>query len=417
MSIRELDFSDGFETSIAPTSTFFKSSGLEPYVDDAAFVAAKGSAAADGDAYINTTIEKIRYYSSGMWRDAADDVDVVQNASDIATLDSEAAKLADTQTFTGTNTFLQPLALEEEGTTPSNPPAGQRKLYFKNDGLLYQLNSSGVEVLVSSGGLPVGGLERQKIEIVSSVAAWRYPNRIAFDTYDNTDDGGNADVTRDFSFCNATTAAFTLNLPTVGIDTGRTHTLKKTDSTLNVVTIDGSVFSTTLNTKDEAITVYFDGSDWVLLKRDIPMAWFDASPMVVTGSITNPTKGTMAKDFRRWRREGSFARVRWEYKQTAAGTAGSGIYLYSLPTGLTIDSARISTSDANRGTTYCGNGMNNNHYFSVFCNSSTNVFLSTQTTVGGSPVMTNMGSAYGAFSNATIDNGWEILVPVVGWNE
>jgi hypothetical protein len=109
--------------------------------------------------------------------------------------------------------------------------------------------------------------------------------------------------------------------------------------------------------------------------------------------------------------------VRWEYKQTAAGAAGSGIYLYALPTGITMDSARISVTDANRGTPYCGQGMNNNHYFAVLCNNSTSVFLSTQTTVGGSPVMTNMGSAYGAFSNAAIDNGWEILVPVVGWNE
>jgi hypothetical protein len=36
-------------------------------------------------------------------------------------------------------------------STPSNPPSGKKSLYFKSDGLLYMLNSSGVEVQVGGG--------------------------------------------------------------------------------------------------------------------------------------------------------------------------------------------------------------------------------------------------------------------------
>jgi hypothetical protein len=33
-------------------------------------------------------------------------------------------------------------------STPSNPTSGYNKLYFKSDGKLYRLNSSGVETLI-----------------------------------------------------------------------------------------------------------------------------------------------------------------------------------------------------------------------------------------------------------------------------
>lgn len=39
----------------------------------------------------------------------------------------------------------------KEISTPSNPSAGYRKMYFKNDGLMYSLNSAGAESAVGSG--------------------------------------------------------------------------------------------------------------------------------------------------------------------------------------------------------------------------------------------------------------------------
>lgn len=39
-----------------------------------------------------------------------------------------------------------------EVATPANPAAGKRKVYFKSDGVLYQLNSAGLERPIGSGG-------------------------------------------------------------------------------------------------------------------------------------------------------------------------------------------------------------------------------------------------------------------------
>mgnify|MGYP002507806986 CR=1 FL=1 len=54
-------------------------------------------------------------------------------------------------------------------------------------------------------------------------------------------------------------------------------------------------------------------------------------PMVITGYATNPTKGTIVKDKAFWSRIGKRLEIDYCYEQSAAGTAGSGIYYYTLP--------------------------------------------------------------------------------------
>ena len=73
----------------------------------------------------------------------------------------------------------------------------------------------------------------------------------------------------DIVLCNATTAAFTVTLPAVAVFSGRFFTLKKTDASANVVTIDGNGAETidgaatlALNAQYKSRTLYSDGTAW-----------------------------------------------------------------------------------------------------------------------------------------------------------
>lgn len=65
--MRILDFSDGFESATEPQQGFIKASSLQNFADDAAYVAAKTSAATVGDIYFNTTENTIHFYTDTGW--------------------------------------------------------------------------------------------------------------------------------------------------------------------------------------------------------------------------------------------------------------------------------------------------------------------------------------------------------------
>ena len=54
--------------------------------------------------------------------------------------------------------FGNELTLPEVPTPTDNPPAGQRKVYFKSDGALYQKNSAGAEAPIGAAGAPIGAI-------------------------------------------------------------------------------------------------------------------------------------------------------------------------------------------------------------------------------------------------------------------
>jgi hypothetical protein len=89
-SMRVLDFLDGFTVATAPTSVLTAAAGLATYSSDAAFVAAKGTAAANGDAYYNTSDLSIHLYNSSAWRSFREHR-IVQNSFTIANNQGVAA--------------------------------------------------------------------------------------------------------------------------------------------------------------------------------------------------------------------------------------------------------------------------------------------------------------------------------------
>lgn len=60
--MRILDFTDGFSSASEPTQGNISASGVQIYTSDAAFVTAKGAAAAAGDFYYNSTINALRFH-------------------------------------------------------------------------------------------------------------------------------------------------------------------------------------------------------------------------------------------------------------------------------------------------------------------------------------------------------------------
>ena len=74
--------------------------------------------------------------------------------------------------------------------------------------------------------------------------------------------------------------------------------------------------------------------------------WINDGPLQIDATTTAPTKGTTEVDAIRYKINGPNADVEINFRQTAAGTAGSGTYLYTLPGNLRFDSSvPTSTTD------------------------------------------------------------------------
>lgn len=242
-------------------------------------------------------------------------------------------------------------------------------------------------------------------------------------------------VIGDYVQCDASSAGFTVTLPTAVGVSGKKIAVTKiwTDTTLNQITI-ATTSSQTINgsttrkvtTKGETFNVVSDGSNWVVLDHAIPSAVSATAAIGITAVTTNPTKGTMIIDTVTWQRDGNYAIVEWVFEQSTGGTAGSGDYLFALPTGLTADTtilAASTTSDAgvedrSIQKAWCGHGHQGvstveRGYVEVFLYDTTHVrFVTTNSfsTIGfiGSGLVTLANGNYGLHTTARIPiSTWE----------
>lgn len=81
--------------------------------------------------------------------------------------------------------------------------------------------------------------------------------------------------------------------------------------------------------------------------------WQSYTP-TITASTTNPTKGTVTIDNGRWRRVGDSMEIIYTYRQSGAGTAGSGTYIIALPSGFSIDTTKVTTVSSPVGNSIYG---------------------------------------------------------------
>lgn len=211
--------------------------------------------------------------------------------------------------------------------------------------------------------------------------------------------------TDDIITCNANSAAFTLTLFPVSGNAGKLLTFKKTDSTFNAVTIDANASETiegaltfTLNTQNEVLVLYCDGANWLIKDRVIPNIEVAYTPTFLNTTNFTVTKAT-------WARRGD--KVKCTGFLTWTGTGSGGTFTITPPSGLTIDSAKVTFNGSNMFGfgTWQDTGIDNKMIMICYA-SSTQIQLVKE----GNGVLTAA-----AFTiNDTLSFNFE--VPIVGWN-
>ena len=78
------------------------------------------------------------------------------------------------------------------------------------------------------------------------------------------------------------------------------------------------------------LTQAFQATDWI------------AYTLAVGAPTTAPTYGTIVSNQAMWRRVGDTMEIQWNFQQSSAGTSGSGVYLFPLPSGYTIDTTKAT---------------------------------------------------------------------------
>lgn len=254
----------------------------------------------------------------------------------------------------------------------------------------------------------------------SGSANYAYRSVTTTDTCTNTDD-----------VLMLSGASFTQNLFSAASNTGKVLTIKHNGTSLSqVYTIDGNGSETIggattylLYTNGETLKIVSDGTNWQILDHTTSTDWASNTTMTITGTTSNPTKGTINTDYITWRRSGNMAEISFNYRQTAAGSAGSGNYQVAMPTNMTIDTTRIQTYTGTDATVAFGFRLNssvtgntnttNGSMGGAYAYSSSLLCVNFDVGSGGFAIW---GSSGVSLSNTTVNMiGW-IRVPISGWN-
>jgi hypothetical protein len=152
-------------------------------------------------------------------------------------------------------------------------------------------------------------------------------------------------------------APLTFTLPLATARGRRPLVVRKTDATLSNTcsiaragsdTIRGSASNYVLVTLNESVTLLPKASDWTVLNHFASTGWIDGGAISLSSSGGSVVKGATVIDKLWYRRDGPDFVGRIEYRQSGAGTAGSGDYLITLP--VTIDTNFVTAYSTIGGT-------------------------------------------------------------------
>jgi hypothetical protein len=174
------------------------------------------------------------------------------------------------------------------------------------------------------------------------------------------------------------------------------------------------------STSTTAVTV--KGDNFKISPETTPqgMAGSDcqAYTMTVTGSTSNPTKSSSpVTDAAYGCRVGDSLEIQYDFiaSGTTGAAAGSGTYIFGLPSGLTIDTAKVTASTA-QGKGTVGSAMvgtaTANFWGSAKVYNSTGIALEVGNETTGK---SQIGSAFQPFTTSSLNYSFRARVPIVGW--
>jgi hypothetical protein len=259
-----------------------------------------------------------------------------------------------------------------------------------------------------------------------SVGAFR---RATYRSVTTTDAVGVSDETMKLSG-----ASFTSTLPTaVGvagkrykyIHAGTSLTQVYTLATTSGQTIGGIASgSYALYTNGEVLELESDGANWVIIHHYAVTEWLDAGNVTITGTTSNPTKAT-GKDFDKilWRRNGRHGEFKLEYRQnnTTSAAAGSGDYLFALPSNISIDTSIVQVYSTVEGLGAWSNGsvlgVSNGNITGASATGIVSCYDSTKFRIfqGDSSNGGAISSGFYAINNAALSYFATFEAPISGW--
>jgi hypothetical protein len=229
-------------------------------------------------------------------------------------------------------------------------------------------------------------------------------------------------------------ASFTVTLFAASGNAGKIlNFIHNGTSLTQVYTIDGNASETIggsttvkMHTNGQVLRLFCDGSNWLILDSKTGTEWTDAGTNTVTATTSNPTKASgITVDKIYWRRVGKNAEIRIEYVQsnTTSAAAGSGDYLWQIPSNMTIDTTTITPFTTVVGintaasiTNVVGGGQWRvsaaNYDLSVVVYDTTKVRLYYLGVTDGGMMASGAGAN---FTVATFGFGVYFSVPIVDW--
>jgi hypothetical protein len=407
--------------------------------------------------------------------------DLATHIADTSTHGVTSALVGVSETQVLSNKSFSDAITFSEISTPSNPSAGSRKLYAKTDGI-YHLDSSGNEQKVGAGTGGNGGINHiSNSDAETNASGWAtYADAASALPVDGTGGSANITIARSTSSPLRGTASFLITKDAAnrqGQGTSFDFSIDRADASRNVtVSFDYSTSGTFVAGDSSDLRVYlYDVTNSALIYANglygetikagsgrysatfglssstsyrlilhvattSAAAWtfkFDnvkVSPveevqgaivsdwrpftLSVTATSANPTKGTIVRDEARYRRVGDSVEIEWHYRQNAAGANGTGDYLFNLPSGLQIDTSKLSialgSSDASPavGTGGWNNATDENFQIRLVPHSTTALRAYYQNT---SSAPTVIGSGAG-FGSTNWSMSFRARVPILGWS-